>query len=241
MHVTAEESGIQAVRKELDEFVQAAGLSSLKEPLTAAPEEFFRLTEAGIEKSDSENEVLLASSQVGFAAQCTQSAPFGSKEAALEEICTHWLSNTLLWEKLRTIGGAYGAFCYTEALANLLVFSTYRDPTPEKSADAFNDCLEEASAMLMDRETVERAVTGTYSSNIQPRSPHSRGSTGLLRTLYGIFDEDREKKIKNLLSATPEEVRDAFRRLAGYVKKGAHRSLITGKADGQKSVIVLPV
>ena len=241
VHVTAEESGIQAVRRELDAFVQSAGLCSLKDAVKASPRDFIRLTEAGAEEADSENEVLLASSQVGFASQCTQSSPFGTKESALEEICTHWLSNTLLWEKLRTIGGAYGAFCYTEALANSLVFSTYRDPTPEKSADAFNACLEEGAGMLMDRETVERAVTGTYSSNIQPRSPHSRGSTGLLRTLYGIFDEDREEKIKGLLFASPEEVRDAFRRLADYAKKARHRSLITGNTPDKASGIVLPV
>ncbi|MBQ3966594.1 MAG: insulinase family protein [Treponema sp.] len=241
VHVTAEESGIQAVRRELDAFVQSAGLCSLKDAVKASPRDFIRLTEAGAEEADSENEVLLASSQVGFASQCTQSSPFGTKESALEEICTHWLSNTLLWEKLRTIGGAYGAFCYTEALANSLVFSTYRDPTPEKSADVFNACLEEGAGMLMDRETVERAVTGTYSSNIQPRSPHSRGSTGLLRTLYGIFDEDREEKIKGLLFASPEEVRDAFRRLADYAKKARHRSLITGNTPDKASGIVLPV
>ncbi len=241
VHVTAEESGIQAVRRELDAFVQSAGLCSLKDAVKASPRDFIRLTEAGAEEADSENEVLLASSQVGFASQCTQSSPFGTKESALEEICTHWLSNTLLWEKLRTIGGAYGAFCYTEALANSLVFSTYRDPTPEKSADVFNACLEEGAGMLMDRETVERAVTGTYSSNIQPRSPHSRGSTGLLRTLYGIFDEDREEKIKGLLFASPEEVRDAFRRLADYAKRNVRRSLITGNTSDRKSGIMLPV
>ncbi|MBQ7158558.1 MAG: insulinase family protein [Treponema sp.] len=241
IHVTAEESGIQAVKHELDSFVKTAQLCSLKHPAPATTEDFIKLTEAGAENRDADNEVLLASSQVGFAAQCTQSSPFGTKEAALEEICTHWLSNTLLWEKLRTIGGAYGAFCYTESLTSSLVFSTYRDPTPQKSADVFNACLEEGAALLMDEETVERAVTGTYSSNIQPRSPHSRGATGLLRTLYGIFDEDREEKVKGLLFATPEEVRDSFRRLAAFAKQRAHRSIITGNNADVKSGIVLPV
>ena len=55
------------------------------------------------------------------------------------------------------------------------------------------------------------------------------------------FDEDREEKIKGLLFASPEEVRDAFRRLADYAKKARHRSLITGNTPDKASGIVLPV
>ena len=87
---------------------------------------------------------------------------------------------------------------------------------------------------------MERAVTGTYSGNIQPRSPHSRGSTGLLRTLYAISDEDRAEKVRHILFATPEEIQAAFERLAKFSKIQAHRSVITGNADGQGG-IVLPV
>lgn len=250
IHVTAEESGIAAVRAELDAFVKKTGLCSLKPPVPAKTEDFVRLTdfdvdtdsadEKAVRKDMGGDEVLLASSQVGFAAQCTESSPFGTKEAALEEICTHWLTNTLLWEKLRTIGGAYGAFCYTEATASVLVFNTYRDPTPLKSADVFDACLSESMTRLMDTETAERAITGTYSSNIQPRSPLSRGSTGLLRTLYAISDDDRAEKVRNILFATPEEIQAAFKRLTDFAKAGRRRSVITGESAGRGG-IVLPV
>ncbi|MBQ6781284.1 MAG: insulinase family protein [Treponema sp.] len=246
MHITAEESGIAEIKARLDDFVQGAGLCSLKPSVSAIAEDFIALTDlgadslAGAKNAGDTVEVLLASSQVGFAAQCTESSPFGTKENAVEEVCTHWLSNTLLWEKLRTIGGAYGAFCYTEAMAKCLVFCTYRDPTPQKSADVFDSCLEEGADTLMDVEAVERAVTGTYSSNIQPRSPYSRGSTGLLRTLYAISDDDREAKIRALLFATPEDVQKAFKRLLQFVRQKKRRSLITGASDTTDG-IMLPV
>ena len=237
LHVTAEESSLPAVRSQLETFIQKTELRSLALPMPATLEDFVALTDLGAGTKD---EVLLASSQVGFAAQCTECSPFGTKEGAMEEICTHWLSNTLLWEKLRTIGGAYGAFCYTESMSRCLVFSTYRDPTPQKSADVFEACLEESANTLLDAQTVERAVTGAYSGNIQPRSPQSRGAMGLLRTLYGISDEDRKEKVRAILFATPEDMQETFRRFLQFTKKKKSRAMITGGSD-ETGGIVLPV
>lgn len=238
VHITAEESGIATVKTHLADFINHAGLQSLKPPAKASAEDFIALTDLGADSP----EVLLSSSQVGFAAQCAECSPYGTKEAALEEVCTHWLSNTLLWEKLRTIGGAYGAFCYTEPISRSLIFSTYRDPTPLKSADVFDACLAECENLLLSQEDTERAVVGSYSGNIQPRSPHSRGSTGLLRTLYAVSDDDREAKVRAMLSATPSELQAAFSRLSKFSKGRKQRAIICGNSDEYTGkTISLPV
>lgn len=238
VHVTAEASGIARVKERLADFVRRADLRSLKPPAAADAASFVALTDLGADGT----EVLTAASQVGFAAQCTPCSPYGTKEAALEEVCAHWLSNTLLWEKLRTIGGAYGAFCYTEPLSRSLVFSTYRDPTPQKSADVFDACLAECARLLLGAEEVERAVVGAYSGNIQPRSPHGRGATGLLRMLYAVSDEDREEKVRAMLSATPQELQAAFVRLAEFARGQKQRAIICGNNSmGTGKTIRLPV
>lgn len=239
VHVTAEESGIARVKGLLADFVRRADVRSLKPPAAARAEDFVALTDLG---ADGAGETFAVSAQVGFAAQCTPCSPYGTKEAALEEVCAHWLSNTLLWEKLRTIGGAYGAFCYTEPLSRSLVFSTYRDPTPHKSADVFNACLAECAQREMSAEDAERAVVGTYSGNIQPRSPHGRGATGLLRTLYAVSDDDREAKVRAMLSATPQDLREAFARLAAFAAERTARAIMCGNiSNGTGKSIRLPV
>ena len=187
-------------------------------------------------------EVLMTSAQVGFAAECISSSPYGSRESAAQEVCTHWLSNTLLWERLRTIGGAYGAFCYTEALSSLVVFATYRDPSPDRSAAVFDACLEECAGLAFDEAEAEKAITGCYSNFIQPKSPRNRGSTGLLRTLYAISNEDREEKIRMMLSLTAEDLTRAFAILRDFAKKTAKRAIICGqniKSAGKITVLPL--
>ncbi|MCR5725394.1 MAG: insulinase family protein [Treponema sp.] len=242
VHVTAEQSGIDAVKSLLPAFVEKAAITSLKAPADIQTERFMELTEIEGKGDAASGEVLMTSAQVGFASECISSSPYGTKESASQEVCTHWLSNTLLWERLRTIGGAYGAFCYTEALSSLVVFATYRDPTPDRSSDVFNACLEECAERHFDEAEVEKAITGCYSNFIQPKSPRSRGSTGLLRTLYAISDDDREEKIRLMLSLTADDIQKGFTLLRDFAREKATQAIICGqniKSAGKITVLPL--
>ena len=214
IHVTAEESGVEKLNEILPSFINEVKISAPKNPRASEDCEFFALTK--IEGEGSENpdsEAFATSSQVGYAAECIPATKYGDAASYSEEVCTHWLSNNLLWEKIRTIGGAYGAFCNTESMVEVLVFATYRDPTPFDSCDAFEECLRLASEMDFSEEEVVRAVMGCYSHFIQPQSPKGRGSSALIRLLYGITDEDREEKILGILHTTPADLKAAFARL----------------------------
>ena len=80
-----------------------------------------------------------------------------------------------MWEKLRTIGGAYGAFAFVDSAERSFTFATYRDPDPEKSVEVFYECLKTAAETLLDEDSVEKAITGLYSRIIQPGSPSGNG------------------------------------------------------------------
>ena len=235
IHATAEKSGFEKLQTLLPSFIEKANLCSPKAPREASDDDFFALTKiSGKDGIDPNSECFVTSSTVGYAAECIAAAKYEDEASYTEEVCAHWLSNNLLWEKIRTIGGAYGAFCNAEPMSGAMIFATYRDPTALLSCDAFEQCIREAASFDFTKEDVERAVMGCYSHFIQPQSPKGRGSTALTRLLYGICDEDREKKILGILNTEPESMKMAFKTLASRLseKKFADfkkRAYLSGK------------
>jgi Zn-dependent M16 (insulinase) family peptidase len=141
-------------------------------------------------------------------------------------VLSHWLSNNLLWDRLRVKGGAYGAFAVNESMEQVFSLATYRDPTPRASLCGFRTCLEEAVSYPFDAATVERTVTGAYSREVQPRSPQNRGFTGFVRRLYGITDELREAKIAALLACTGADLNAAAERLLRFRDQECHEAIL---------------
>ncbi len=158
-------------------------------------------------------ELVTAAIQVGFAAAVLPSPKYGTKDQSVDTVFGHWLASGLLWEKIRTAGGAYGAFSYPDSLEDIFVLSTYRDPMPLKSLEVFRESLELAANMTIDELSLEKTITGCYSREIQPRSPSDKGFTAFIRILYGITDEIRRKKIERIVSVTPEDMQKCAQRL----------------------------
>lgn len=168
-------------------------------------------------ESASSAELITASLQVGFAAAVLPSPSYGTEEQPTDTVFAHWLASGLLWEKIRTTGGAYGAFSYPDPLENIFVFATYRDPSPVKSLEVFKESLEIACQTTIDPEILEKTITGCYSREVQPRSPSDKGFTAFIRLLNGITDESRHKKIERILSVTPLDMqKTAFRLLSDW-------------------------
>lgn len=235
IHATAEEKAFGRLESLLKDFNSELNIHAPYGPRKCEDSDFFALTDIG-EKSEDESlsEAFVTSSQVGYAAECLPASPYEDEKSFHEEVCTHWLSNNLLWEKIRTIGGSYGAFCSAEPMSSSLVFATYRDPLALDSCDVFEQCIKEASEIEFTDDDVERAVMGCYSHFIQPQSPKGRGASSFTRLLYGITDEDREKKILGILRTSPKDFHDTFVRLAANIsdkniEKLKRRAVICGK------------
>lgn len=172
---------------------------------------------SGVCGSDASGRTLeLASSalQVGFASAVIPAPPYGSDELPVYTVLGQWLSNGALWEKIRTEGGAYGVFAYPDSLEGIFSFATYRDPSPLRSMEVFYEVLEGAAAKKIDQVQLERTITGCYSREIQPRSPSDKGFTAFIRTLYGITDEMRRKRIQRIISITPDDMQQCAEKMA---------------------------
>ncbi len=222
-NITVDDASLEVAKKALEENVK--GFSPVKVVKDFDDKAFIALTDIPpngesdtfltVEKDTKKNIFRYkVQTQVGFAASVLKCSAFGQKDAVYESLFAHWFSNNVMWEQIRTIGGAYGGFTYVDAVEQLFVFASYRDPDSENSLEVFARCLQEYSNILLDTETLERVIAGCYSKEIQPRSPSARGFTGFIRKLYGIKDEDREQKVKTLICATAKDVQEAAKRLA---------------------------
>ncbi len=235
LHVTVDKGSMPAALKAVKKFARDMDLRAPVKPRHVPCQVLYEMT--NLEKLDSnKGERIAVHGMVGFAALSFKASKYATREAAAEKVLAHLLSNGALWEKIRAVGGAYGAFAHVDALSGRWTLCTYRDPNPQASLAAFDQCLEDAAKNGFDSETVEKAVAGTYSGAVQPRTPKGRGSAAFLRQLYLIDSKEALNNIRLLLSIKPEDLQKAARRLLKERKKKAKSVLIIPKGSAQADV-----
>lgn len=206
VNMTAEKEdlayALKAIKPYLKDFAAPA------EPLYTEDDEFFKL-------ACPEPDALWfdAHTKVGFAGMTLPAHSFGEKESVYEELLGRYLANNTLWDKIRVVGGAYGAMSSANTTEAVFQMATYRDPMPESSLKVFVEALEEMASGKLTDDEIEKIIIGTYSSSKQPRTPSEKGYTAWIRLLYGITDEDRALRMKTVLTATAEDVQKAAKSL----------------------------
>ncbi|MDR3343745.1 MAG: insulinase family protein [Treponema sp.] len=159
--------------------------------------------------------------QVGFAAVTLPTASFAIKEHAAELVLAHQLSTGALWEDIRMRGGAYGAFAHPDNLEGTFSLSTYRDPNPCRSLDAFAAILQDAADHQPDEEFLEKAIIGSFAKETRPRTSAEKGITDCFRFLYGIEAPYRAKKLKHLVNVSADAIAAVAGKIVSHVGSSA--------------------
>ena len=252
IHITSDSDGLESVKKLLPSFIKKSALVPLKKKRNIKDGKFYKLTELpGKNCAGSEtalyDEVVIIPGTVGYASTNIKCSPYDTKEAMEDCVLTHYLETTDLWKKIRTEGGAYGVFFSANSISGYSKFGTYRDPKPFLSIDTFRKYLEEIGSKEIDTVDVEKSITGTYSAEIEPKSPATRGMTGIFRELYGFSGEQKLRRLEWLLKITPEDLRNAALRFEAAPKKGktvvfTSKTLLSDKIEKKSGkIITLPL
>ena len=108
--------------------------------------------------------------------------------------------------------------------------------------ECFSECLVEAEKMNFSQEDVEKAVMGSYSEFITPKTPRAKGTSALISALYGIMQEDREKRVLDLLLCDDKALKEGFKRMNHFSNEKKYRVII-GNRDTFKSgkITILPI
>ena len=179
--------------------------------------------------------------QVGFAALSLPSAVYGSAEQAAELVLAHQLSTGALWETIRMKGGAYGASASSDSLQGVFTFSTYRDPKPLHSLDAFSSIVREAAKKEGDEESLVKAIIGSFSGETRPRANPDKGFSDFSRFLYGIEDRHRSHRLKTLIALEQDEISGVLSRLASSTGEKFPAVILAGKGTAEKAASKLGV
>ncbi|MDR2662191.1 MAG: insulinase family protein [Treponema sp.] len=233
VNITASPEALAGARRGAEIF-GALGAPRPPHPRCREKEEFFSLL---AQNQDPAPEVYASPSlQIGFAAMSLPAVPYGSPEEAAELALSHELSTGALWESIRMMGGAYGAFAHPDNLEGVFSLATYRDPDPLRSLGAFPGILKKRAAGTIDDDTLEKIIIGAFARETRPRTPADKGFSEFLRRLYGIRESHRLSRLKALVGLKAEETGAAARRLAKAAERtAAAEVVITGPRQAEKA------
>jgi Zn-dependent M16 (insulinase) family peptidase len=243
----------EALRGSLEAVEKARrfGPPRLPNPACREKEVFLSLIEnAGVSSKVCSAEVYGSPSlQVGFAALSLPSSAYGTPGEAAELVLAHELSTGALWESIRMMGGAYGAFASPDSLEGVFSLATYRDPDPRRSLSVFPEILQKREAAGIDEDGLEKALIGTFSRELRPRSPAEKGFSDMLRFLYGIRESQRQRRMEALIRVQAAETSKIAGRLAGDARRSrGPQVIIAGTKAAERAarelgaeLITLPV
>lgn len=239
IHITADEDSLNTIIPMLNEFAEKTKITKL------VPKKQFTLSD--LIKNISQNELLdgdkteqiiNVESQTGYAVAVSKASPFMSKQAAAESVLTNWLGTHSLWTKIRMSGGAYGASAWCDATNNEIIFTSYRDPTPEKSIDTFAEIIKEVCENPISEEDVEKTIVSCYGDVIVPQAPKDRGSRSFELLLYGSTPEIRQKRIDYIFEVKPDDVDFVAKQINKNIDKTYKKVIFTDKNINSTSKIV---
>jgi Zn-dependent M16 (insulinase) family peptidase len=174
------------------------------------------------------HEALLFPTSVGFVARVFPSADYGSRDYVAQNVLGHYLDTGILHEKVRTLGGAYGAMAMPFRQEGVFVFGSYRDPHIVKTLAAFEESLQSAARNVINGDDLEKAIIGTVAREETPLRPNEKGFVHFRRSLFGIDDAIRQKQRDCVLALSAADIRDNAEKLLSQFGNGS-TAVITGQ------------
>ena len=131
------------------------------------------------------------------------------------------LSMDYLWNKVRVLGGAYGA-SFGINRAGDLSFSSYRDPNIEKTIDVYNATYEYLEKIDLSQREIEKYIIGTISGKDVPLSAALLGN--LANTLY--FNQTTKEELQLERNEILQTTNESLQKIAQVIKEAMNKNLL---------------
>ncbi len=170
---------------------------------------------------------------------CALVAEFDEEDyniSAAASVLKTMLSYDYLWQNVRVKGGAYGCFFDYNRVDGSCGFVSYRDPNLSETYDVYRKAYASVMNSEIDQKLVDKYIIGTMSVQDTPMNPSAKGSVSIIAYLLGQSNEMKQKRRDEILSATPESIKESaviLKRLAdsGYICTVGNESTINDAAD----------
>lgn len=147
------------------------------------------------------NEAFIIASDVQYVAKGTnytlKNLPYNVQLRVLKNIVTY----NYLWNEIRVIGGAYGAFNVQTRDGDFL-FVSYRDPQISQTIQVFNDASDFVAQLNLSERELTKAIIGTFSELDRPLSAKERGEVAFMRYFMNVTHDEILKERQQILATT---------------------------------------
>ena len=231
IQITADEESLKKILPCIEAFAKKAELTKLLPKIPRKLEDLIPyVKQAESASGDFCSQVMKVASQTGYAAAVTKCSDYFTKESLAESVFSSWFSNHILWDKVRTMGGAYGADCRIDSSGKSFIMTSYRDPNPHKTTEIFKECLKEVTKNNFSDEEIEKTIVSYYGDFIYPMSPKDKGHQSFEDMLYATPSYLRQKRVEMLLELNAEDIDKAVRRLYKNTQKLYRTSVFCDKS-----------
>ena len=149
---------------------------------------------------------LYSPSQVQYAALCGVLPKEACAQYGHLLVLKHLLNTDYLWQNVRVLGGAYGVGVSFERTGAAVMVS-YRDPNLDETYNCYRNAVEYIRSLDMDERTFRQFVIGALNALDRPRPAYIKGFGQIQRELSGITAEEAERVRKQIISATPDDIK----------------------------------
>ena len=138
-----------------------------------------------------------------------------------EAVLSHILTTGRLWETVRMAGGAYGVSAMSDFIDHLFIFTSYRDPSLEKTFKAFIQSLEYTQEHGIPEHILEQAVITMVGRDLRPKTPGAKALEECVRDLKGLSWELKKKRREILQKLTVHDIMETAAALKAASEKAA--------------------
>ncbi len=165
-------------------------------------------------------EAFLVPGSVSYAARGADLHRCAARFEGGMHVLSGMLTYGFLWDAIRVRGGAYGCSCVVSN-ADILMCSTYRDPTPMRSLSVIGDAGGWLTAECAKAAPIDNYIISAVAGADPLRSPCDWGYASDVANLRGITQADRIDRQKEMLAATKESLLSYAPMLEIFARQGS--------------------
>lgn len=184
------------------------------------------------------NQGRVITSQVAYNVQAYSIAPYISPHAPAISVASQLFEHVVLHNKIREIGGAYGAGASYNSVTGSFYFYSYRDPHIATTFEVFEEALQTIGKGQFSARDLEEAKLAMIQQMDTPVSPGSQAILG-----YSLYRDGKDKALReeyrrNLLNLTATDIQLAVQgeflspKKTGIKVTFAGQDLLEKKATG---------
>lgn len=216
INLTLDRKNLDTIRPLLSEFVE-------RFPLRES------LTQKWLPELQTAGEGFAVPTQVNYVGKGANLHDLGYDHHSSISVILKYLRTTYLWDKVRVVGGAYGAFVPYDLFSGSLNYISYRDPNLLESLENYDAVPDYLRSFDLSESELEKTIIGTIGDVDNYQLPDAKGYSSMTRYLLGYSDEDRQKAREQILGTTVEDFRELADVLDEVAKKG--RVVVVGSAE----------